>query len=356
MSFIEMTTNSNVLSEFDRAFLRQELATLMPEFGVDSHLFITGGTGFFGRWILESLAAAREFWPVGFRVSILTRSKSAFAAACPHLMTIPNFYFVEGDVKNFGFSDRGVTHVLHAATPASATLNRENPAEMLAVIDRGTDSILTLCETNPVRKLLFTSSGAVYGEQPTTLERTPETYLGAPDPCAPGSVYGEGKRVGELKLCLQADRLGYDAIMARCFAFVGAHLPLDGTFAAGNFILDVLNQRDIVIKGDGKTVRSYMYAADLVVWLMRLMLRGRSKRAYNVGSSDPISIKELAEAVVRATGSNSKITILSPPQPGPAPRYVPDTTRIETELGLKRSYELETALRSTAQWAGLKPE
>jgi dTDP-glucose 4,6-dehydratase len=107
----------------------------------------------------------------------------------------------------------------------------------------------------------------------------------------------------------------------------------------------------IKVNGDGTSYRSYLYAADLAIWLWTILLRGASNRPYNVGSRQPVSIAQLAEAVRRTVAPQAEIQIAQKPVPGqPAARYVPETARAEQELGLREWVSLEEAIRRTAQW------
>src|SRR5213075_1098715 len=121
-----------------------------------------------------------------------------------------------------------------------------------------------------------------------------EGFRGSPDVLDPQPAYGETKRMGELLCFAYGKRFGIDVVAARGFAFLGPHLPLDRNFAAGNFLSNVLNGASIEVKGDGTALRSYLYAADLAVWLWTLLVRGAPGRAYNVGSEMAVSIAELA--------------------------------------------------------------
>lgn len=322
-------------------------------------LFISGGTGFFGVWLLEALLAANRERSLGCRATVLTRDSARFSAKAPHLAADPAVSFVEGDVRGFRFPDGEVTHVIHAATEASASLNADDPREMFDVCVEGTRRMLALAEEKRASRFLFTSSGAVYGRQPPEVTHVPEDFRGGPDPLDVRSAYAEGKRAAEL-LCAIAARpsvsrgAGLHVSIARCFAFVGPHLPLDTHFAIGNFLRDSIAGGPIRIGGDGTPFRSYLYAADLAEWLFTILLRGESGRAYNVGSEEAVSIRELADrvadvaAAVRPDRRRPEVVIAAQPTPGKPPeRYVPDCRRAREELGLVPATSLDESIRLT---------
>jgi len=314
-------------------------------------LFITGGTGFFGRWLLESFALANDRLGLGATVLALTRDPAAFAKKAPPLANRRDIEFLQGDVRDFRFPSGRFDAVIHAATEASAKLNEENPLVMLDTIVAGTRRALDFAVHAGSKCFLLTSSGAVYGPQPPTVERVSEDFAGAPDPSAPNAAYGEAKRMGELLCHVYARKHGLDVKIARCFAFVGPGLPLDAHFAIGNFIRDALAGGPIVINGDGTPIRSYLYAADLAVWLWKILFAGANGRPYNVGSARLVSIAETAQAVVRALNGKNPIVIVQKPVAARAPScYAPDASRARSELDLGEWIDLEEGVRRTAQW------
>jgi len=327
-------------------------------------LFISGGTGFFGIWLLEAVVAANRELSLGCRIMVLSRDPARFAAKAPHLAADPAISFVEGDVRDFRFPVGPVTHVIHAATEASASLNATDPQAMFDVCVDGTRRMLALAEEKRSQRFLFTSSGAVYGRQPPELTHLPEDFCGGPDPLDVRSAYAEGKRAAEL-LCGMAARpsaaggAGLHVSIARCFAFVGPHLPLDTHFAIGNFIRDCIAGGPIRIGGDGTPFRSYLYAADLAEWLFTILLKGEAGRAYNVGSEEAISIRSLADRVADVASTvwpdrgRPEIVMAKQPQWGvAAERYVPCCGRARSELGLTPATSLDDAIRRTLLWGG----
>jgi len=317
----------------------------------NKRLFLTGGTGFFGCWLLESFSHINRTLNLDARATVLTRDPSVFAMKCPHLAADPALAFVAGDVRDFSFPEGDFEYIIHAATEASAKQAAEKPLEMLTTIIDGTERVLNFAQTHATRKLLLTSSGAVYGKQPASLTHIPEDYLGGPDPLDPASVYAEGKRISEQMCALQSMHSPIEIKIARCFAFVGPHLPLDTHFAIGNFIGDVLAGRPIQIKGDGTPMRSYLYASDLATWLWTMLFRAPHLTAVNVGSARDLSILELARAVVQSLDASIDIHVAKEAIPGAGiARYVPSVDRARRLLGLKETVDLQEAIRRTAAW------
>jgi dTDP-glucose 4,6-dehydratase len=314
-------------------------------------IFLTGGTGFFGSWLLESLLWAQDRLGLELEAVVLTRDPDAFRARAPHLASHSGVTLLAGDVRSYEFPAGTFSHFIHAATDASAKLNDESPVHMLDTIVAGTRHALDHAVTCQAKRFLLTSSGAVYGKQPPEMIHIPEDYTGAPDPLSPRSAYGEGKRMAEHLCALYARGSGLEPKIARCFAFVGPYLPLDVHYAIGNFIRDALRGGPIVVQGDGTPFRSYLYAADLAIWLWTILIRGQSCRAYNVGSEESITIERLAHVVRDVLSPGAEIHILQVPDAASRPeRYVPRVERTSRELGLRQIVLLDDAIRRTAHW------
>lgn len=311
---------------------------------------MTGGTGFFGHWLLESLLYADAELGLGVRATVLTRDAARFCERSPHVARNPAITLAEGDVTSFEFPAAPHTHILHAAT--DSVVPAGTPAWVLPeTILGGTRRVLQFARTTGARRLLYVSSGAVYGRGISGITRIPESYAGAPDPLQLTSGYDEAKRMAEQLVIAYSQGTELEPVLARCFAFVGPHLPLDAHFAIGNFIRDAIAGKPIEIQGDGTQLRSYLYMSDLAAWLWTMLVRGAGERAYNVGSDEAVSIRGLAERVARTLRPELAIEVAREPQAGAAPgTYVPDIGRARAELGLNVTVSLEDAIRRTAEW------
>ena len=311
-------------------------------------VFLTGGTGFVGKWLLATLLEADRVFGLACAATVLSRNPEAFRAQVPHLANAPSVHLLQGDVCDFASPAGEFGFVIHAATDVVAS---HTPLDIFDTCVRGTRRVLDFALQAGTTDLLLVSSGAVYGPQPVDLDAIPEGHAGAPNPLSPASAYGEGKRVSEWLVGAYAAEHPLRVRVARCFAFVGPYLSLDKHFAIGNFLRDAMAQRPIVIRGDGTPYRTYLHAADMAGWLWKILLSGTPGAAYNVGGAEAVSIGELAQRVTDLLGSPAPVNILKTPVAGQPPqRYVPSVAKAASELGLDTPLALDESIRRTAQW------
>lgn len=307
-------------------------------------IFLTGGTGFFGCWLLESLLWANDKLRLRASVVVLTRNPAAFMLKAPHLAFHPAVKLHEGDIRTFDFPKGAFSHVIHAAQDYRFSLEQFNTTI------EGTRRTLEFAVQAGAVRYLFTSSGAVYGTQPPSLARVTETYCGAPNTTSMCSAYAEAKRASEWLCFAYHERYGLITTISRGFAFIGPYLNNPVT-AVSNFFMDALRGGPIRINADGSPFRSYLYGADLAVWLWIILLRGKPCYPYNVGSDVDLTISELARLVASAFNPKVEIFTALQPQPGKlAERYVPSISRAREELGLEPWVGLSDSIRRTAAW------
>jgi dTDP-glucose 4,6-dehydratase len=312
----------------------------------NARIYLTGGTGFVGTWMLASIVRANARQNLHISVDVLSRNPGAFGLREAELSRSPGVRVIEGDVRAGVAHDTRHDAVIHTATPTAPTASPRETFDSMVAGDRAALEAAALSGNIP---FLYTSSGAVYGRQPPSCYALDEKYTGAPDPLVPGLAYHHGKRTGELLCAMAASEQRVAVKIARLFAFVGPHLPLERNFAVGNFVGDALRSAPIVVRGDGTPVRSYLYASDMAVWLWAILARGTVARAYNVGSESPLSIEALANRVSEADGRALPVEVRGKSLScGQSPeRYVPDTERVRHELGVAETVGLSTALRRT---------
>ena len=269
-------------------------------------LFITGGTGFFGCWLLESLLWANARLNLRSSAVVLTRDPQAFHRKAPHLAADPAITLVPGDVQSFTYPAGAFSHIIHAATDTHSASRTRGSLALFESMVQGTRHTLDFAHACGADKFLFVSSGAVYGKSPDGAAYLTEEYAGAPMTADPRSAYGEGKRAAEMLCTLYAHELGFKALIARCFAFVGPYQPLDSALAIMSFMRDGLQGGPIRVMSDGRALRSYLYAADLAIWLWTILAKGVPGRSYNVGSAEAIAIRDMALLVADAFAPRSR--------------------------------------------------
>jgi nucleoside-diphosphate-sugar epimerase len=317
-------------------------------------LLLTGCTGVFGIWILETLLYAEQNYGLVFDCSVLSRNPHAFLKKYPQFKQLQEVTWIAGDIKTLELESKGFDFVLHGATTSAyETFSGENPVSKYETVVQGTRKILDLSVLNSVDKFLYISSGSVYGQMsPDEVSLIDESRTEAPITVDIGSALGHAKRSAEFICAAYSDRYPeLDIKIARCFSFVGPYLPLDIHYAVGNFIGNAIRGEPIVIKGDGSAVRSYMYMADLVVWLFTIFMDGKKVDPYNVGSERGQSILQLAYLISEISGNSSPVVVKSEDIENikfAASRfYIPSTLKARLGLNLFENYTIENALLST---------
>ena len=314
-------------------------------------IFLTGCTGFIGKWLINSLLWGNETLALQLGLIVVTRDAARFLEAMPHLRCREDVVFVQGtwaaprdgDIPDFDLA----VHALNIYPAPGADWQAKHMGELV----RAADALYGLAAAKGCSTVLFTSSGAVYGTGQCAAPPYAEEQIPLVPSAPAGDVYGETKRFLEKYCVALGSAHDIRTVVARCFAFAGAHFPLNGHNALGTFIEDAHAGRDIYIQGDGKEIRSYLYAADMAVWLLTLLASGGHGKAYNVGSERAVSLEDLAWLILRCAGSSAGVVIGNGRTQGNAPAvYVADTRRIREEFGLVETVSLEKALVSTLAW------
>jgi dTDP-glucose 4,6-dehydratase/UDP-glucose 4-epimerase len=328
--------------------IHYRLSPILDSFN-NKKILITGGTGFFGRWLVQILCSlVREH---GFKIGIYVLSRNPKRFLQEHSDNSFDQYvtFIQGEVTNFKLPEIEIDYLIHMATTAAQeTFAGEDQLNKLDLLYSGTRNTLENAVSKGVKKVLFTSSGVVYG--PSDGKFITEEMLQAPRTILETSALGEGKRIAEYLVAYYAKKAGYKYSIARCFSFFGPFLPLDIHYAIGNFVKDAITRNEIIVRGSGKELRSYLYIADAWIWMLMMLIESDNE-IYNVGSSNAISIEDLAKEVRNQLCAQKNVKILGEENDdGNFIRsiYVPNTDKIKNKFSVHEWTSLKDGIKRTA--------
>ena len=297
---------------------------------------ITGAAGFLGSHLCD------RFLAEGHQVVGMDNFITGHPDNLAHLMGRPDFHFIQHDVTNFIYVEGPVDGVLHFASPASPVDYLEKPIQTLKVGSLGTHKALGLAKAKGAR-LLLASTSEVYGDP--EVHPQPEGYWGNVNPVGPRGVYDEAKRFAEAMTMAYHRFHGVETRIVRIFNTYGPRMrPGDGRVVS-NFIMQALRGEPLSIYGDGSQTRSFCYVDDLVDGIFRLFFSDRAEPT-NIGNPNEFTVRELAETVLRLTGSSAPLDVRPLPQDDPKVRR-PDITVARGVLGWEPKVELEEGLLRT---------
>jgi dTDP-glucose 4,6-dehydratase len=308
-------------------------------------LLIIGGSGFFGKSILDCFHRGMlNYWSIN-KIKIMARDPHRLVKEAPSLIN-SDIELIPADISNINYLPNA-DYVIHAAASSNAQNYINSPIQERVNIIAAVSNYCKLAKSfHQKAKILYVSSGAVYGKQPPDIENIDENYSYSDSINVEKNKqdYTYAKRDSEKEI-IALGLSGLNVSIARCFAFLGPWLPLDQHFAIGNFINDGLNCRSINVQTKHKVYRSYMYADDLVEWLMTIAEKSStSSPVYNVGSDQSILIDELAQKISTIFGQNAP---MYSHESDYIDRYVPNIDKAKSELNLKNKYHLDDAIRLT---------
>src|SRR5262250_209750 len=301
-------------------------------------VLVTGGAGFIGSHLCDFLL--ERGCEVVCMDNLLTGSTDNIA----HIND-PRFLFVKHDVTNYIVVGGQLDYVLHFASPASPIDYLELPIPTLKVGALGTHKALGLAKEKKARFVLASTS-EVYGDPLEHPQK--ESYWGHVNPVGPRGVYDEAKRFAEAMTMAYHRYHGVDTKIVRIFNTYGPRMRVNDGRAVPAFMSQALRHEDVTVFGDGTQTRSFTYISDLVDGIIRLMLSDVSDPV-NIGNPREMTIKEIAETIIRMTGSSSRVVYRDLPVDDPKQRR-PDITRARTKLGWEPKVDLEQGLVKTIEY------
>jgi dTDP-glucose 4,6-dehydratase len=296
---------------------------------------ITGGAGFIGSHLCD------YFLRLGHEVICMDNLLTGDIANIAHIRN-KNFLFIKHDVTNYIYVEGKLDYLLHFASPASPIDYEKLPIQTLKVGSLGTHKALGLAKEKKATFLLASTS-EVYGDP--LVHPQSEEYWGNVNPIGPRGVYDEAKRFAEAMTMAYHRIHGVDTRIIRIFNTYGPRMRLEDGRAIPGFICQALRGEDLTVFGDGAQTRSFCYISDLVEGIYRVLMSG-DNRPVNLGNPQELTILELAEAIIRLTGSRSEIVFTPLPQDDPKRRQ-PDITRAKQLCSWEPKVEFTAGLAET---------
>jgi nucleoside-diphosphate-sugar epimerase len=315
------------------------------------HLFISGGTGFLGTWLLELVKVLNELHGFGLKVTVHSRNAKAFAAKHPHLGQLAGVRFEEGDIRYLTELPRDVRYIIHAAALTNRLLLASQPSAVAEVNSVGTQRLLRAANLlEDLQKFVLMSSGLVYGAQPWDKPTIDETFAGPLRCNDVNVVYAESKRFAEVIAQSAISESKVPVVTLRPFAFLGPYQSLQLPWAVTDFIRDSFTGGPIRIMGDGTTVRSLMYASDYAFWVLAALANGKARETYNVGSPEAVDLASLAKLITQSFTPVPEIRTRLGQSGHECNRLVPDIGRAQRDLGVEVTVSLADAIQKTITW------
>lgn len=344
----------NRASELVAAECKESVGHRLTSLGLlkTTTLVVTGGTGFFGKWIAETVAALNDSFAFGIECYLVARGVDGFKVACPHLAERSDIKLVRGDVRYLGELPSSTNWLVHAAGTPDGRVHASNPVEVMSTIAEGTSNVLRLAtRCADLRMILNVSSGHVYGAQPFDAPNATENAFNCSNCSDASSAYPEAKRFAETLCAASRTQSHLPVATVRPFAFLGPYQSLETPWAINNFLRDALHGNPIRVLGNGQTLRSYMYGADMASAVLSMLVGTKSGRVYNLGSSEPVSIEAVARLIAQCVNPSPDVILGSSLQTHSlVSRFVPDTSAAKKDFGLESTTSLDNAVRRTVAW------
>lgn len=314
-------------------------------------ILITGGTGFMGKWIAEMLAYINVPRKNKIKLILLSRDIQRFKNEVPHLAGQPFISLLESDVRNIHDLPAEINYIIHAAGSPDNKEHVSHPLKTMETFYKGTQVVLDLASRLPdLKKFIHISSHQVYGANDSE-PIINEQHFGRLEPNITSHTYAEAKRVAETLCAIYRSQFRLPILILRPFAFIGPYQSLEKPWAINNFIRDGILGGPIRILGNGLTTRSYLYASDMAFWILKALIAGDMGESYNLGSSQAVSLEELATKVKNSVNSNIEIVSKSSKASYTNfSRLVPDTAKIIEAFDVNESYSLDDAINRTIVW------
>ena len=304
------------------------------------NILLTGGSGFIGSHLSKELLKVENN-----KLIIVDNLLTGNLENIQHILDHQNATFIQHDVQDHLEIEEKVDYVFHLASAASPVAYTENPVNTLKAGSLGTINTLGLARKHNAEYFLASTS-EVYGDPLITPQN--EEYWGNVNPNGERSMYDEAKRFAEAATATYARSYNIKTKIIRIFNTYGPNMQLNDGRVVTNLIVQALNNQDLTIYGDGSQTRSFSYVSDTVAGIIAMM-NSEHYEVFNIGNPYEMTVKELAETILKLTDSSSKIIFKPLPNDDPQQRK-PDITKAKEKLNWEPKIDLETGLTTTIEW------
>lgn len=315
------------------------------------HISVTGGTGFLGTWIAETVAALNDEHRLGITLDLYARNITDWIQRYPHLSKRSDIRIRSQDVRSpFEFA-RNTSYVVHAAGIPNNRVHSSDPLRVQQTTITGLNNVLNASsQLDGLLRFLNVSSCLVSGTPDRAGALRESDYF--PMPCGQlHTVYAEAKRAAESLAAIYRSQFRMPVSTIRPFTFAGPYQELDRPWAFNSFLRDALTGNDIRIHGDGNARRSYLYGSDAAWWALAALVRGMDGGIYNVGSPKPVTHLELVQLIGQKVLPKPRFMLNTvPARQGSQDDMFPDTTATQKHLGVVQTCSLEQSVDKAWRW------
>ena len=330
----------------DIKFIVGKIGSIKKNFK-NTKILIVGGTGFIGKWLLLTFDYLNKIEKSNITIFVLTRSKRNFIKKNPEFQKLKSINYINGDILNFNIKNKKINYIIHAGSDLK--VNNKDQTRYLKELSIGSKKIFEIKNKNLNPKILFISSGAVYKNN-NTKKKIKEKNTFLPSQFSLDDTYSLGKSLAEIYAKLYVKYSNKKIIIVRGFSFVGPYQQFERGFAVTDFIKSSLINKNIHIKNGDNIYRSYLYIADLIIWLLHILTKGEIGEIYNVGSDKSVSLKQLSKIIIKVNKSKSKVISVNKNKSKKINYYIPNINLVKNKLNLKIWTDLNHSIDKTTSW------
>ena len=339
------------MKDFIKNDINKSMQRLVPNLSSlkGKKILITGGTGFIGSWLARTLAWLNDEFEFGCRVILLARTPENLEKSDPNLYHRDDMSFIRSDIRSLHNLPKDINYIIHAAASPDNRVHMSDPVNTMDVIAMGTKAVLEeASRLADIEGIIHISSGQVYGGASHHGEALSETMAGGFLKGNITSIYPEAKRYAETVCLAYRSQYKLPINIVRPFSFIGPYQSLNKPWAINSFLQEALNNQPMRIVGNGKPERSYLYASDMAAWLLVVLANGERGSIYNLGSSEGVSLHDVANKI--NTIISDPVDIIIQNHNDDESKFIPNVSHVIEQLQVEEVFTFDEALQHTVKW------